>query len=109
MDLIDILRKSIKAEKMGMFELHLESISDMLPYLAAAGHNNYTKSARLYLQEMLKLKDAHPDVYENFCKGNHVSQRSNRFWAGLSTDLVIEQVLMRSLKSIGNLARGFGM
>ena len=36
-------------------------------------------------------------------------RRSNRPWAGLSSDLVIEQVLMRSLKTSGGLTRGRGM
>jgi hypothetical protein len=34
---------------------------------------------------------------------------SDRHWAGLSSDLVIEQVLMRGLKTSGGLARGSGM
>ena len=34
--------------------------------------------------------------------------RSGRLWAGLSTDLVIEQVLMQSLKTSGGLTRGRG-
>lgn len=33
---------------------------------------------------------------------------SNRYWAGLSTDLIIEQVLMRSVKTHGGLTRGKG-
>jgi len=41
--------------------------------------------------------------------GNSVVRRSDRFWAGLSPDLVIEQVLMRSLKTTGGLTRGRGM
>ena len=41
--------------------------------------------------------------------GFHVIRRSNHFWAGLSSDLVIEQTLMRSLKSTGGLTRGSGM
>ena len=44
-----------------------------------------------------------------FMKGHHVSRRSDRFWAGLSSDLVIEQVLMRSVKITGGLTRGSGM
>ena len=35
--------------------------------------------------------------------------RLDRFWAGLSTDLVIEQVLVRSFKASGGLTRGRGM
>ena len=41
--------------------------------------------------------------------GFHVVRRSDRYWAGLSTDLVIEQVLMRSVKTSGGLTRGRGM
>jgi len=42
-------------------------------------------------------------------KGHHVLRRSDRFWAGLSTDLVIEQMLMRSVISTGGVTRGRGM
>ena len=38
----------------------------MLPFFAAAGHNLYAKSARIYLQKMLKLEATHPEVYANF-------------------------------------------
>ena len=40
MHMIDIMRKSIKAERTGNFKMHLESVKDMLPFLAAAGHNH---------------------------------------------------------------------
>ena len=41
--------------------------------------------------------------------GFHVVRRTEgRVWAGLSPDLVIEQTLMRSLKSAGGLKRGTG-
>ena len=39
----------------------------------------------------------------------HPIRRSDRKWAGLSTDLVIEQELMRSLKTTGGLTRGSRM
>ena len=81
----------------------------MLPYIAASGHNNHLKSVHLYLQKMSILPEEHPDVYQSFLDGLHVTRRSNRQWAGLSTDLIIEQVLMRSLKTSGGLTRGRGM
>ena len=68
----------------------------------------YTKSLHLYLQKMTKLEDTHPNVYQQFPQGLHVV-RSDRFWARLSPDLVIEQVLMRSLKTSGGLTRGRGL
>lgn len=51
---------------------------------------------------MTNLKVDRPDVYEAFAAGFYVVRRSDRYWAGLSTDLVIEQVLMRSLKTRGS-------
>ena len=34
---------------------------------------------------------------------------SDKYWSGLSTDLITEQVLIRSLKIRGGLTRGIGM
>ena len=41
--------------------------------------------------------------------GYHIVRRSNRYWAGLWTDLTIEQVMMITIKSRGGLTRGRGM
>ena len=109
LNMVDILGMFIKAERTGNWRLHLQGLSEMLPYLAAAGHNLYTKSVRLYLQSMSSLETNHPYVHRKFEARFHVVQRSNRLWIGLSTDLVIEQVLMRSLKTSGSLTRGRGM
>ncbi|KAK7508145.1 hypothetical protein BaRGS_00000384 [Batillaria attramentaria] len=56
-----------------------------------------------------RLGAGRSDVYQKFINGHHVIRRSDRFWAGLSSDLIIEQVLMGSLKSTGGLTRGTGM
>ena len=93
MKMLDIMRKFIKAERTGDWKLHLQAVYDMLPYFAAAGHNLYAKSVYLYLQDMQALESTHPDVYKSFVDGLHVVRRSDREWAGLSTDLVIEQVM----------------
>ena len=58
---------------------------------------------------MSQLEQTNPIVHSHFRNGNHVVRRSDRFWAGLSTDLIIEQVLMRSLKTSRGLTRGRGM
>jgi len=68
----------------------------MLSLFAATGHSSYAKSGRLYLQMMLQLPDKYPLVYDQLSNGFHAVRRSNRYWAGLSTDLTIEQVLMRA-------------
>ena len=67
------------------------------------------KCIHVYLQQMHKLHETHPEVSRHFHQGPHVVRRSDRFWAGLSPDLDIEQVLMRSMKTSGGLTRGRGM
>ena len=109
LEMIDILKMTIKAERTGNFSLHLQAVASMLPFFAASGHHHYAKSARLYLQQMMELKDSNPSVYQSFEAGHNVFRRSDRFWAGLSKDLMIEQVLMKSLKTSGGLTRGTGL
>ena len=109
MEMINLLRKFLKAERTGNWLLHLQTLQEMLPYFAAAGHNLYTKSAYIYIQQMLELEEKHPDIHTCFMSGYHVVRRSDRYWAGLSSDLVIEQTLMRSMKTSGGLTHGRGV
>jgi hypothetical protein len=109
MRMVDILLRFIKAERTGNWDLHLQTLRDILPYFTASGHHLYAKSAYVYLQMMWDLEQDHPDVHRSFQNGLHVARRSDRYWAGLSTDLMIEQVLMRSVKTSGGLTRGRGM
>jgi len=69
MEMVDILRMFIKAERTANWELHLQVVSQMLPYFAASGHNLYTKCAYLYLQSMKSLKDKNPEVYQELVSG----------------------------------------
>jgi len=103
-DMVSIMRRFIRSERTANWKLNLQVLQEMLPYMAASGHNLYVKSIYLYLQHMAPLSS--DKVFED---GLHVVRRSDRFWAGLSTDLFIEQVLMKSIKSTGGLTRGRGM
>ena len=90
--------------------MHLWCLSRMLNVFAASGQHHYAKSAPLHLQTMLELPEKFPPIYSLFIKdGFHTVQRSDRFWAGLWSELIIEQCLMRSLKSRDGLTRGRGV
>ena len=47
MDMTDLLRRFLRALRMGDFLLYLGTLQEMLPYFAACGHNNYAKSAHV--------------------------------------------------------------
>ena len=112
MRMIDILRRYLaylRGERLGNWPLHLQATLEMLAFFAATGHYNYLKSSYVYLLEMMDLENSHPDIYFQFLNGLHVVRRSDREWAGLSSDYVIETCLMRNLKTAGGLTHGSGM
>ena len=61
----------------------------------------------MYLQMMRDLPVSHPWLHNQFSMHSfHTVRRSDRYWSGLWTDLVIEQVSMRALKSRGGQTHG---
>ncbi|KYN50525.1 hypothetical protein ALC57_00165 [Trachymyrmex cornetzi] len=78
--LINIMKRFIEAERCGNWELHLSCVRDMIPYFYASGHYLYGKSSQL-----------------------------NKYWSGIWSDMTIEQVLMKSMKSAGGLTHGRGI
>ena len=51
-----------------------------------------------------------PDEYDIFTsRGFFAVRRSDKYWCGIWTDMTIEQVLMRSLKTSAGLTRGRGI
>ena len=61
----------------------------MRPYLAAAGHNNYTQSLALFIPKMLDVERTHPDVHAAFMRGIFPVRRSDGPWSGIFIDLFI--------------------
>lgn len=108
MDMVSILRSFLYSSRTGNWKLYIESLHNMLPFLAASGHNNYVKSLMLFLARMEKLETTHPRTFARFNEGYFVLRRSDDYWCGIFSDLFIEQVLMGSIKSVGGLSRGRG-
>ena len=66
----DILCMFLKGEGMGIRELHIQAMYEMMPYLVASGHNLYTKCIHVYLQQMHNLHETHPEVSRHFDQGS---------------------------------------
>ena len=89
MKMVTVLRAFIRASRTGDWKLYLQTLHEMLPYLAASGHNNYTKSLVLYWNKMENLEETHPTVYAKFMTGLFVLRRtdsSNKVGLGSSQD-----------------------
>lgn len=90
--MVSLLKSFLAAERMGDWESHLKCIELMIPFFHAAGHFNYGKSARLYLQDMKNLKKTmDPNEYKKFTKeGFFTARRTNNYYAGIFSDRTIE-------------------
>ncbi|CAH0556725.1 unnamed protein product [Brassicogethes aeneus] len=105
--MVSIAKEFLRAERMGDWKAHLNCVKEMLPYFHASGHFPYAKSAHLYLQDMQQLQNLiDPEVYEKFSKGFFTVRRSDKLSCGTSTDMVIEQSMMKAMKTDGGIARG---
>ncbi|GBO31093.1 hypothetical protein AVEN_144736-1 [Araneus ventricosus] len=79
----------------------------MLPHFHASGHFPRAKSAHLYLQDMLQLENLiDPSVFRRFIQGFFTVRRSAKFSCRTSTDMTIEQSLMKSMQTDGGISRG---
>ena len=104
LEYVDVMKLFIQAERLGDWEMRLTATKSTLNLFSATSHFNYAKSASRYLQSMLKLPEKHPVVYTKFKeKGYHSVRHSDRYWVGLWSDVIIKQVMMRSVKSRGGL------
>ena len=62
--MVEIICMFIKAERTGNFDLHLQSVLEMLLYFAASGHHLYGRSVHIYLQTMHNLEITNKKAYE---------------------------------------------
>lgn len=101
-EMVTLALDFVRAERLGLFQEHLDAVRRMLPYFHASGHFLYAKSAHLYLQDMLKLEETMDEqTYENFRNGFFTVKRTEKYNSGTWTDMVIEQSLMKSMKTEG--------
>lgn len=108
---ISLVMQFIEAERLGKWQLHLQCVRDMLPIFHAGGHLAYGKSAQIYLQDMSRLHTVmSPHEYQMFTTEGHFTiRRSDKKWAGIWTDMTVEQTLMRVMKVSGGLTHGRGI
>ena len=93
--IVHTIKIFIRAEHMCDFTLHLSCITNrMLHVFAAAGHYNYAKAARLYVQMMKTYEKGSAEeiaIISSFKEnGNHIVRYSSNEWSGVWSDLTTE-------------------
>lgn len=85
--MVTLLKIAIASERLGDWNLHLQTSELMLPYFHAAGHLPYAKSLQVYIQDMKELSNKmDPVEYNKLTQDSFFTvRRSNKFFAGSFT------------------------
>ena len=103
-NIIDILHLNIYAERTGCWESYVKSVRLMLPYMAAANRDKYTKLLRWLLDEFEKIPE---EVKSQFLQGGFIVRTSTDNVYGCQYgDYTIETFLMEPFKGVEGLTRG---
>ncbi len=102
-DMVQGLLQFIRAEREANWQLHLSATAELTPYFYCMDRTNYSRWLPIYLADMHLLQSAHPDVYEEFMKGNHPVSRSQQSFSQIWTDMALEQSVNLDSKTHGGI------
>ena len=98
MEKVSILLYFTRAQRAGLWELHLYAFWHMLPCFFRYDHVNYARWGTVYLDEMAKLP---PDILREFQQGNCVVMHTNRRFNHVSPGHITEWLNATGKKSGG--------
>ena len=96
LEMMDIVRRYIYAERSGDWALHLTAVEEMLPYLVSAVHTKYTACVPQYITAMKSLPAS---VELEFQMENFTVQRKEGKFNGVWPDMALEQTLNKDAKT----------
>ena len=92
----------VKSIRTASFDLYLETLEHLIPWVYALDHIHYARNLPIHLRDMCALQGMHPTVHQEFMNGKFVGQKTGRAFSGLALDQVHEQ-LIGSLKGDGGI------
>ena len=75
MEMVNILLYFIRAQRDGLWDLHLFSFRKMLPFFFRYDHTNYARWGTVYLAETNRLPE---EIYHEVMNGNFVVKESDK-------------------------------
>ena len=97
-DMVAVVLDILRADREGIWELHLDAVQRAMYLFAAFDSTNYLRWCSLYLEDMRRLPQTAPSVYEQFAKGNFsIKEKPGRFTA-VGGDQKLEQSINLSSK-----------
>ena len=106
-DLTGLLLNFIRASREGDWDLHLSSISKLIPWCFAYNHSNYARYLPWYLLQMLNIPKTNPELYEYLINGGCSTQiGENNTYGCIPMDQAIEETINKDTQTAGG-TKGF--
>ena len=98
LNLVKIVHDLLRADREGLWDLHLDSVERAMHLFAAFDSRNYFRWGSVYLEDMRNLSETSPSVYAQFSRGNFsIKDKPGRFTA-VAGDQKLEQSINLSSK-----------
>ena len=70
----------IRSIREGNFQLYMESLTAIVPWMFALDHTHYSQWLSVHIRDMVSLKEKHPAIFTESCAGNFsVNETGNKF------------------------------
>ena len=73
------------------FDLHVESLEQVMPWITIMDHHHYARNLPVYIRDLSTLKDRHPAIHVEFKNGNFTAQKTLRRFSRIMFDHCHEQ------------------
>lgn len=103
LNLLTLLNNLIRADREGNWELHLQTVQDVLPLFAVMDATNYLRWCSIYLEDMRKLPSTAPEIHQRLMQGSFVVKRTAGRFKAVGVDMSLEQTINRSQKNTAGI------
>ena len=81
-----LLLEFVKSLRVGNFNLYINTVKLIAPWMFSLDHHNYARWLTVHLINLCELHITHPDVYNEFNAGKFVAQTSRRKFSKIALD-----------------------
>ena len=92
LEAVQIVLDNIRAERKGIWQLHLETLAQMLPYMFAANWCNYARCLPVYILDMLHVPER---LKVKFEEGQFAVRLATGSCNGIWTALAVEKTIVK--------------
>ena len=81
----------VRSIREGNFQLYLESLAKIVPWMFALDHTHYARWLPVHIRDMSSLAERHPAILAEFCVGKFVVHKTQNKFSAMAIDQCHEQ------------------